>query len=153
VICPVNVPAAVGVNWTSSTALCPGFKTSGAVSPESVNPAPVIEMELMVTGEVPDAVSVIDCSAGELIRTLPNGILEAFAVSTAVPGVSWIAKLFVMLPAVAFSVAVCVALTALTLAEKEALIAPGGTVTDAGTVTEELLLASETVNPAPAAAP
>jgi hypothetical protein len=36
---------------------------------------------------------------------------------------------------------------------KEALIAPGGTVTDAGTVTEELLLASETVNPAPAAVP
>jgi hypothetical protein len=50
------------------------------------------------------------------------------------------------------SVAVCDALTEATLAVKLALVAPPATVTDAGTVTPELLLARLTANPPLAAA-
>jgi hypothetical protein len=113
----------------------------------------VIAIELIVTGEVPDDVSVIDCSAGELIRTLPNGMLDAFAVSSVLPGPSCTLKLFAIPFAVAVRVAVWLVLTAFTFAVNDALIAPEGTVTEAGTVTEELLLASETVNPVSGAAP
>jgi len=44
-------------------------------------------------------------------------------------------------------VAVCVVLTAETVAVNAALVAPAGIVTDVGTVTAELLLASVTTNP------
>ena len=153
VTCPEKLPAAVGVNCTFRTAVCPGFNVTGAVSPESLNPEPVTVTELIVTGELPDALSVIDCSAGEFNRTLPKGTFDAFAVSTAFPGPSCSVKLFVVPPAVAVTVAVWLVLTAFTLAVKLALIAPGATVTLAGTTTEELLLASETVNPALVAVP
>ena len=125
----------------------------GAVTPESAKPPPVIAIELIVTGEVPDDVSVIDCSAGELIRTLPNGMLDAFAISSVLTGPNCTLKLFAIPFAVAVRVAVWVVLTAFTFAVNDALIAPEGTVTKAGTVTEELLLASETVNPVSGAAP
>ena len=55
--------------------------------------------------------------------------------------------------ALAVSVAVCAVLTADTVAEKLALVAPAATVTDAGTDTAELLLARFAANPPlPAAA-
>ena len=50
------------------------------------------------------------------------------------------------------SVAVCAAETAETVAEKLALAAPEATVTDAGTTTDELLLAKFTANALAAAA-
>ena len=153
VSCPVKLPAALGVNCTFRIAVWPGFKVIGAVTPECAKPAPVIAIELMVTGEVPDDVSVIDCSAGELIRTLPNGILDALAVRAVLPGPNCTLKLLATPFAVAVRVAVWLVLTAFTFAVKDALIAPEGTVTEAGTVTEELLLASETVNPVSGAAP
>jgi len=50
-------------------------------------------------------------------------------------------------PAFAVSVAVCAELTADTVAVKLAVVAPAATVTEAGTVTAELLLARVTANP------
>jgi hypothetical protein len=49
--------------------------------------------------------------------------------------------------ALAESVAVCVEVTAATVAVNAAVVVPAGTVTDAGTVTEVLLLARVTANP------
>ncbi|MGB6746014.1 MAG: hypothetical protein WBE38_20360, partial [Terracidiphilus sp.] len=56
------------------------------------------------------------------------------------------------LPLVAVSVAVCAVETAAAVAEKLAVVAPAATVTEAGTATEELLLARLTENPPVAAA-
>ena len=54
--------------------------------------------------------------------------------------------------ALAVNVAVCAELTVETVAVKVAVVAPAATVTLAGTVTAELLLARFTANPPPAAA-
>jgi hypothetical protein len=62
------------------------------------------------------------------------------------------AKVSATPPALAVSVAVCVVLTEETLAVKLVLVAPDATVTEAGTVTAELLLARATVSPPLAAA-
>jgi|KBSMisStaDraftv2_1062788.scaffolds.fasta_scaffold00090_20 hypothetical protein len=152
-ICPEKFPLAVGVNCTLNTAVCPGFKVIGTVKPELANPAPVIATELIVTGDVPEEVSVIDCSAGELISTVPNGILDAFAVSIALAGPSCTVKVFAIPPAVAVSIADWFVLTLFTEAEKDALIEPNGTITLAGTVTEELLLESDIAKPVSGAVP
>jgi hypothetical protein len=109
--------------------------------------------ELIVTGDVPDAVRVTDCSAGELISTLPNGMLDAFAVNIVLDGPSCTVKVFAIPPAVAVSTADWLVLTVFTAAEKPTLIAPDGTVTLAGSVIEELLLESDTVKPVYGAAP
>ena len=58
-----------------------------------------------------------------------------------------IVVLFVVPLALAVNVAVCAVLTAETAAWKPALVAPAATVTDVGTVTEELLLVRLTVKP------
>ena len=58
-----------------------------------------------------------------------------------------------MLPVVAVRVADCAEETAPTLAVNVALLAVAGTVTDAGTVTELVLLASPTVTPPVGAEP
>ena len=152
-ICPEKFPLAVGVNCTFNTAVCPGFNVTGTVRPELVNPEPVIATELIVTDDVPEEVNVIDCSAGELINTLPKGRLDALAVNIALAGPSCTVKVFAIPPAVAVSVADWLVLALFTVAEKDALIAPDGTVTLAGTVTEELLLESDTAKPVSGAVP
>lgn len=63
------------------------------------------------------------------------------------------ANVWLTLPAVAESVSVCDEVTAATVAEKLALVAPELTVTLDGTVTDEPLLESETVTPPLGAAP
>ena len=153
VSCPEKLPEEVGVNCTFRSAVCPGFNVIGAERPEYAKPEPLIAIEVIVTAEVPDEVRVIDCSAGDLSRTLPNGTLDALAVSTVLPGPNCKAKLLATPPPVAVSVTVWLVLTALTLAENDALMAPGGTVTLAGTDTDPLLLESETVKPLYQAAP
>jgi len=66
---------------------------------------------------------------------------------------SEIAKVLLTLPAEAVKVAVCAEVTAETAAVKLAVVAPEATVTEAGTATEVLLLASETAWPPLGAAP
>jgi hypothetical protein len=52
-----------------------------------VKPVPAIDAALTVTGDVPDAVSVMDCPAVELTTIAPNGTLVALMLSepTVVP--------------------------------------------------------------------
>jgi hypothetical protein len=72
--------------------------------------------------------------------TSPNESVFVLRDSCGEPPVSCRAKVFVTVPAAAVRVAVSVVLTAATVAAKTALAAFAGTVTDAGTVTELLLL-------------
>jgi hypothetical protein len=76
----------------------------------------------------------------------------ALTLNSAVDAPSWSAKVSETLPALAVSVAVAAVLTAVTVAVKPALVAPAATVTDAGTVTLELLLPRLTAKPPVAAA-
>jgi hypothetical protein len=112
----------------------------------------VIEAELTVTGTVPDDVSVIDCVDGLLRETFPNEMLVAFTLSVAKAGVNWRAKVPDAPPALAVRVAVCDEATDDTVAVKIALVAFAGTVTDAGTITAESLLARLTAIPPAGAA-
>jgi hypothetical protein len=97
-------------------------------------------------------VRVIDCVAGEFNATLPKAMFVALTLSVATAAFNCRAKVWETPSAFAVSVAVCAVETAEEVAVKLALVAPAATVTDAGTVTAELLLAKATVNPPAAAA-
>jgi hypothetical protein len=125
----------------------------GNVDPERVNPAPLTVAELIVSGEVPIEVSVRTWVEAVFRFTLPNERLEALSEMEGTAAFNCSAKLAEAPPALAVSVAVCVVLTAETVAEKAALVAAAATVTVAGTVTDELLLARLTANPPLGAAP
>ena len=84
--------------------------------------------------------------------SLPNDMLAELAPSVEVDAVSCRAKDCVAPPAVAANETVVAVLTEDTVAEKLALEAPAATVTEAGIVTAELLLARPTANPPVAAA-
>jgi hypothetical protein len=98
--------AVVGSNCTFKVAVWPGFKVSGGVIPDMVNPVPVIVAELMVTDEPPEEVSVTDCVAGEFNGTSPNDMLVALRLRTGLLVFSCKAKLSDTPPAVAVNVAV-----------------------------------------------
>jgi hypothetical protein len=117
-----------------------------------VKPVPVRVTALTVTAAVPVEDRVRDWVAGEFRSTSPKAMVVAFTLSvgTAVP--SDRAKVFETLPALAVRVAVCAVLTDETVAVKLAVVEPAATVTEAGTVTVELLLARLTVKPPVAAA-
>lgn len=117
-----------------------------------MKPAPVTVAALTVTAAVPVEVKVTDCVAGEFRFTLPKGTLVALMLSVATAGPSCRAKVTATLPALAVRVAVCAVVHEDTVALKLALVAPAGIVTEAGTVTAELLLARLTANPPLAAA-
>ncbi len=83
---------------------------------------------------------------------LPNNRLVLLTPKVGTDEPSCIAKVSETLPALAERVALVEPLTAVTVAVKLAPVAPGATVTDAGTVTAELLLARLTGSPPLAAA-
>ena len=153
VIDPLAAAAVVGANFTVSVVDCPGFSVAGKLPPVIVKPVPASVAELMVSAAVPDEVSVTVCVADEFTVTSPKARLLVLSVSCGEPPVSCTANVFVTVPAVALRVAVVVVLTAATVAVKAALVALAATVTEAGTVTELLLLDRVTVcPPVPAAA-
>jgi hypothetical protein len=78
---------------------------------------------------------------------LPKLRLGALTASVMAAGVNCKAKVSETPPALAESVTVCAEDAADTVAEKLALVAPAGTVTEEGTETAALLLASVTVDP------
>jgi hypothetical protein len=78
---PECVPALAGSNPTVSCAVCPGFSVKGKVTPEMLKPVPVSAPELMVSGALPEEVSVTDCVEGVLTTTLPKLTLLALKVS------------------------------------------------------------------------
>ncbi len=86
------------------------------------------------------------------VFTFPKLKLAVLALSVTVEPVSCSAKVCETPFALAVSVAVCAVFAAVTVAVKLALIDPAATLTDAGTVTELLLLAKAAVNPPLAAA-
>jgi hypothetical protein len=151
-IVPVTAPAVVGSNLTVSVAACPGFSVTGKL-PESPNPVPLSVAALIVSGAVPEEVSVTDWLTVELRATLPKDTLLVLSVSAGVPAFSCSAYVFVVPFVVPLNVTVCVELTAETVAVKVAVVAPDATMTDAGIATDVLLLLRVTVcPPEPAAA-
>ena len=66
---PVIGPAAAGKNFTLSVAVCEGFKVSGKLAPNNVNPVPVSAAALTVTGSVPVDFKVTDCVAAVFTAT------------------------------------------------------------------------------------
>jgi hypothetical protein len=129
-----------------------GFKVSGKVAPEKVNPLPAELAELMVSAAVPVDVSVTVCVAAVLTFTLPKVRLELLTVMVDTDELSASEKVLEVLPADAVSVTVWAVLTEDTVAVKPAVDAPAATVTEVGTVTAVLLLARLTANPPDAAA-
>jgi hypothetical protein len=117
-----------------------------------VKPVPATVAALTVTAAVPVEDRVNVCVVAVFTLTLPKDKLDelTLSVGTAVP--SDRAKVFETLPALAVRVAVCAVLTDETVAVKLAVVEPAATVTEAGTVTVELLLARLTVKPPVAAA-
>jgi hypothetical protein len=150
---PVAAPLEVGSNCTLRVAGVPGFTVMGNVAPVSENPVPVTVAAVTVTALLPLAVSVTDCVEGLFTTTFPKAMLVALMLS-----VCWLAafncnaKVLETPFAEAVSVTDCAELTAATDAENPALVAFAGTVTEAGTVAEVLLLARFTVNPPAGAA-
>lgn len=123
------------------------LSVNGNVAPDTVKPFPSTVAALTTTGKVPVEVSVTVCVAGVFKLTLPNAIVVALIPSKVVPEPSCSGNVFEALPAVAVSVTVVAVVTVDTVAENVALVEPDATVTDAGTATAELLLASPTANP------
>jgi hypothetical protein len=109
-------------------------------------------MALTVTAAVPVELRTNDCVAGVFTGTLPNAMLPTLVLNVGMDAFSSRAKLVMLLFALAVMVAVCLDLTAWAIAVKLALAAPAGIVTEAGTVTALLLLASFTFKPPLAAA-
>ena len=94
----------------------------------------------------------MDCVVAVFTETLPKLRLVALMPSVGTDAPSCRAKVSVTEPALAVRVTVAALLTAVTVALKLALVAPAATVTDAGAVTAELLLARFTAKPPLAAA-
>lgn len=144
---PVFAPVVVGSNPIFSVADCPGFSVVGKLRPEMLNPVPATEPELIVSAAVPVELISTDCVDVVFRFTFPNATLVLPIDQAALPAFSWIEVAFVTPLALAVIVAVCVVLTAEALAPNDALTAPAGIVTEAGTVSAVLLLARATANP------
>lgn len=144
---PVFAPVVVGSNPTFSVADCPGFSVAGKLRPETLNPVPATEPELIVSAAVPVDLIRTDCVDVVFRFTLPNATLVLPIDHAALPAFSWMEVALVTPLALAVIVAVCVVLTAEAVAPNDALTAPAGIVSEAGTVSAVLLLASATANP------
>jgi hypothetical protein len=124
-----------------------GFRVRGKVAPETLKPVPVRVAALRVTAAVPveDRVSV--CVAAVFTLTLPKDRLDELTLSVGTAAPSCRAKVSATLLALAVRVAVCAVLAEETVAVKVAVVEPAATVTEVGTVTDELLLARLTAKP------
>jgi hypothetical protein len=136
-----------GSNCTFTVTACVGFKVTGKVAPDIVNPVPLNVAELMVTGAVPVEVNVTGRVEAAFTVTLPNGRVVALTVNVGTAAFSCSAKLLETLPALAVRVTACAVVTEDTVAVNPALVALAGTTTVAGTVTAALLLARVTLKP------
>lgn len=112
----------------------------GKLTPEAVKAIPLIVAPLTVTGAVPVDDSVTDWVAGVLSPTLPKARVAALTLKVGPPAANCSANVWVIPFALAVNVTVCAVLSEETMAPKDALLAPAGTFTVAGTVTALLLL-------------
>ena len=141
-----------GSNWTVKAIACPGFSVAGKLPPDTENPVPEIESELIVTAIVPLEVTVTDFVTAVPTETLPNDRELALRLNAGTAAFSCIAKLCDDPLALAEIAAVCEVLTEFTFAVNDAEDAPDATVTLAGTVTALLLLPNATLKPPDGAA-
>jgi len=144
---PVAAPTAVGSNTMLIAADWFGFRVTGYVAPEAVNPLPLNVAPLMVTATLPVDVRVRDCVVGVFSVTSPNVTLELFTLSIGTAAPSCNAKVLATPPALAVRVTVSEELTDETLAAKLTFVEPDPTITEAGTVTALLLLVTLTAYP------
>jgi len=79
--CPVAAPVDVGPNCTCKVIDCVGFSVAGKALPTMVKPAPEIDAEFTVTGDVPVDVNVNDCVVEVFTVTLPKLRLAALIVN------------------------------------------------------------------------
>jgi hypothetical protein len=145
VSCPFAELAVVGLKRTVRTIPCPGFRVAGKPPPETENPAPVTESELIVTGTEPLEVTVTDFATAVPTDTFPNGrevALKVIAGTAAGESVIW--NVLEIPPACAVIVAICGVVTELMVALKPVLVAPDLTVTPLTTCTARLLLVKVT---------
>lgn len=105
-----------------------------------------------VTAPVPVDFSVTVCVVAALTFSVPKEMLAALKPSVGTAAPRLMPNVSFTLPALAVTVSDCPVLTAATVAENVAVADPAATVTEEGTVTAELLLASFTANPPVAAA-
>ena len=88
--CPVVRPTIVGINSTYSVAVCPGFKVSGKLIPEIVNPEPLSVGALTFTAVDPEEVKTIDCVDEPFTATLPKDTLCALIVRMGPEAALWL---------------------------------------------------------------
>jgi hypothetical protein len=110
-------------------------------------PAPVKDAAFTVTGIVPVDERTNGCVTAEFTGTAPKVRLLALIPKTGIAAPSSTANVSATPPTLAVNVAACTVVTGDTLAAKVALLAPVGTVTEAGTVTALSLLARATSRP------
>jgi hypothetical protein len=110
-------------------------------------PVPVRDAALTVTGIVPVDERTNGCVTAEFTGTVPKSSVLALIPKTGIAAPSSRANVSATPPMLAVNVAACTVVTGKTLAVKVALLAPAGTVTDAGTVTALSLLARFTSRP------
>ena len=72
---PVAAPVAVGSNSIESVVVWLGFNVIGKFIPEILNPVPVTDPALIVSGAVPDDVNNTVCVDGVFSVTSPNDTL------------------------------------------------------------------------------
>jgi hypothetical protein len=120
---------------------------AGKLPPETENPVPVVEAELIVTATVPLEVTVTDFVTAVPTETLPNDSDVELRLNAGVAAFSCIAKVREEALVLADNVAVCDVLTDAALAVNDAVDAPETTVTLAGAVTALSLLDTVTLSP------
>lgn len=124
-----------------------GFKVSGKLAPETVNPVPATLAALTVTAAVPVEVRVSVWLAAVFTFTLPNDRLEELTLSEIDAASNCTPADAEMPVAFADTVTACATFTAETVAEKLPLVAPAANVIEAGTTKAGLLLLRLTFNP------
>lgn len=81
---PVIVLAAFGADVTLSVTACLGLSVTGKATPDTVNPAPVIDRAVIINGAVPVEVSVTGNVAVDPTVTLPKFRLAGLTASCGV---------------------------------------------------------------------
>lgn len=126
---------------------------AGKLPPETENPVPEAESELIVTGAVPLEVTVTDFVTAVPTETFPKAIDVEPNVSAGTAAFNCRAALIEEEFELAVKVAATEVLTEATVAVNDALLAPDATMTVAGTVTAAALLDNVTLWPLDEAAP
>jgi hypothetical protein len=143
-------PAVCGSKLTSNVSAKVGFKVTGKVAPDMVNPVPLNVAELIVTGAVPVEVRTTGSVDEVFTVTFPKAKLAVLMFNEGTfpwEAFNCIAKVLETPPALAVKVTACAVVTADTVAVNPALVAFAGTVTVAGTATAPLPLPKLTLKP------